>query len=155
MGIRAGKRGKKWIILTGAGILLAAGIGGICIIQSGRGKKGAAVSEAIGVKAGRDTLSTSVVGSGSLQGGEIQDIQVPSGLVIESVAVETGDTVSAGQIQQRFSLSLRKIPPLRHRLLRRKIQPLRNRKPPRQTRTHPARPLWTVIQRKYRRPRRW
>lgn len=98
MGIRAGKRGKKWIILTGAGILLAAGIGGICIIQSGRGKKGAAVPEAIGVKAGRDTLSTSVVGSGSLQGGEIQDIQVPSGLVIESVAVETGDTVSAGQV---------------------------------------------------------
>ncbi len=98
MGIRAGKRRKKWIILTGAGILLAAGIGGICIIQSGRGKKGAAVPEAIGVKAGRDTLSTSVVGSGSLQGGEIQDIQVPSGLVIESVAVETGDTVSAGQV---------------------------------------------------------
>lgn len=98
MGIRAGKRGKKWIILTGAGILLAAGIGGICIIQSGKGKKGAAVPEAIGVKAGRDTLSTSVVGSGSLQGGEIQDIQVPSGLVIESVAVETGDTVSAGQV---------------------------------------------------------
>ncbi len=98
MGIGAGKRRKKWIILTGAGILLAAGIGGICIIQSGRGKKGAAVSEAIGVKAGRDTLSTSVVGSGSLQGGEIQDIQVPSGLVIESVAVETGDTVSAGQV---------------------------------------------------------
>ncbi|MCI8730608.1 MAG: biotin/lipoyl-binding protein [Lachnospiraceae bacterium] len=98
MGIRAGKRGKKWIILTGAGILLAAGIGGICIIQPGKGKKGAAVPEAIGVKAGRDTLSTSVVGSGSLQGGEIQDIQVPSGLVIESVAVETGDTVSAGQV---------------------------------------------------------
>ena len=98
MGIRAGKRRKKWIILTGAGILLAAGIGGICIIQPGKGKKGAAVPEAIGVKAGRDTLSTSVVGSGSLQGGEIQDIQVPSGLVIESVAVETGDTVSAGQV---------------------------------------------------------
>ena len=90
--------GKKLIILAGAGILLAAGIGGICLLQSAKGKKGAARPEAISVKAGRDTLSTSVVGSGSLQGGDIQDIQVPSGLVIESVAVETGDTVSAGQI---------------------------------------------------------
>lgn len=95
---RAGKKRRKLLVLAGAGVLLAAAAGSVCFLQYGNMKKGAVLPEAVRVNVGRDTLSTTVVGSGNLQGGETQDIQVPAGLVVQSIAVETGDTVSAGQI---------------------------------------------------------
>ena len=99
MGKRNGKGRRTRLILAGAGMLaifLAAG--GIYFLLHAK-KTGAAVpAQALSVNAGRGTLSTTIVGSGHLENAEAQKIQVAAGLSIETVAVEAGDTVRAGDV---------------------------------------------------------
>lgn len=99
MGKRNGKGRRTRLILAGAGMLaifLAAG--GVYFLLHAK-KTGAAVpAQALSVNAGRGTLSTTIVGSGHLENAEAQKIQVAAGLSIETVAVEAGDTVQAGDV---------------------------------------------------------
>lgn len=96
-----GKKKSRRRILAGMGLAVTLAAGGIFFMgHSGRteGIKRDSQAQAISVNAGRATLSATIVGSGHLQNAGAQEVQVPAGLYIESVSVEAGDTVSAGEI---------------------------------------------------------
>lgn len=96
---RKGKKKRRRLVFTGAGLLavfLAAG--GVYFLSHLKRTQGAAPAQAVSVNACKGTLSATIVGSGHLQSAGAQDIQVPVGLSIETVTVETGDTVSAGDV---------------------------------------------------------
>ncbi len=99
MGKRNGKGRRTRLILAGAGMLaifLAAG--GIYFLLHAKKTGEAVPAQALSVNAGRGTLSTTIVGSGHLENAEAQKIQVAAGLSIETVAVEAGDAVRAGDV---------------------------------------------------------
>lgn len=98
---RDGKKKSRRRILVGMGLAVILAAGGVFFMgRSGRmeGIERDPPAQAISVNAGRATLSATIVGSGHLQNAEAQKIQVPAGLYIESVSVEAGDTVSAGDV---------------------------------------------------------
>ena len=98
---RDGKKKSRRRILAGMGLAVILAAGGVFFMgRSGRmeGIERDPPAQAVSVNAGRATLSATIVGSGHLQNAEAQKIQVPAGLYIESVSVEAGDTVSAGDV---------------------------------------------------------
>lgn len=56
----------------------------------------AAATRTIAVEKG--TIETTVVGSGNLAAGDTLNVKLPSGVLVESVLVEAGDTVATGDI---------------------------------------------------------
>ncbi|MCI9545555.1 MAG: HlyD family efflux transporter periplasmic adaptor subunit [Lachnospiraceae bacterium] len=93
-----GKR-KKRLAWAGVSLLLAIfAAGGVYLWFRARDSRRDAVAPAMQVNASLGTLSTTIVGSGQLQSAKAQEIQVPVGLTIESIAVEAGDTVSVGDM---------------------------------------------------------
>ncbi len=96
---RKGKKKRRRLILTGAGLLAVfLATGGVYFLSHLKKTQAAVPAQAVSVNACKGTLSATIVGSGHLQSAGAQDIQVPVGLSIETVTVETGDTVSAGDV---------------------------------------------------------
>lgn len=92
------KKGRR-LVFAGAGFLAAfLAVGGVYFLSHSKRTRAAVSAQAISVNASKGTLSATIVGSGHLQSAEAQKIQVPVGLSIETVAVEAGDTVSAGDV---------------------------------------------------------
>lgn len=87
---RDGKKKNKRRILAAGGVFF--------MRRSGMAERmrGDPPAQALSVNAARGTLSATIVGSGHLQNAGAQEIQIPAGLYIKSVSVESGDTVSAG-----------------------------------------------------------
>lgn len=96
--LRKMKRKNKWK-LTGIILVIV-----LVIVMVGRfaiGRRGASRTSAKtsvqSATAETGSISTTVEGTGTLQQGTAEDVAVPVGVKIESVLVETGDTVTAGQ----------------------------------------------------------
>ena len=92
------KKGKtKWIVA--GGVVVVAIVAGVIFFQSGGG--GSAMASALppmSATVSTGTISSSVIGTGTLTNEDSTDIEIPSGLEIETVYVESGDTVEIGQI---------------------------------------------------------
>lgn len=92
------RHAKKKKVMIAATALGAAAVAGIFIVLTGRSGK-AAVALGITVNevaAEAGDISNTVVGTGNLEAGGASALNIPSGLVIEDVLVESGDQVSAG-----------------------------------------------------------
>lgn len=90
---------KKKLFVGGAAtavILIAALVAGL--IFRGRSTKIQAAEMTVqSATAETGSISTTVVGTGTLSGGAATDIVVPVGVKVKEVLVESGDTVTAGQ----------------------------------------------------------
>lgn len=90
---------KKKLIWGGiitAVVLIAALIAGL-VFRSRSTKIQAAEMTIQSATAETGSISTTVVGTGSLSGGAATDVVVPVGVKVKEVLVESGDTVTAGQ----------------------------------------------------------
>ena len=92
------KKGKtKWIVA--GGVVVVAIVAGVIFFQNGGG--GSAMASTLppmSATVSTGTISSSVIGTGTLTNEDSTDIEIPSGLEIETVYVESGDTVEIGQI---------------------------------------------------------
>lgn len=90
---------RKRLIFAGTGLMLVALAlaGGFVFLRTKRTKASEPVP-AQQIQASLGTLSTTVVGTGNLQSAKAQEVLVSSGLTIETVCVEVGDTVCAGDV---------------------------------------------------------
>jgi len=92
------KKGKtKWIVA--GGVVVVAIVAGVIFFQNGGG--GSAMASTLppmSATVSTGTISSSVIGTGTLTNEDSTDIEIPSGLEIETVYVESGDTVVIGQI---------------------------------------------------------
>lgn len=94
------KRKKKWIILSA--VVLIAAVGGTAMVIHGK-KRSAADAAAEGntvseAQASIGTISSTIIGTGTLEGDVTDSITIPSGIVIEEVLAESGDHVERGDI---------------------------------------------------------
>ncbi|WP_066646808.1 biotin/lipoyl-binding protein [Christensenella timonensis] len=86
---------KKWIVLTA--IIAAAVLLAVFLVPGlfrPDASAMASIMQTATVETG--TIETTVVGSGNLATQETADIKIPSGVTVESVLVEAGDTVAEG-----------------------------------------------------------
>lgn len=91
------KKRSFWAAVVIATVLVAALIVGLIA----RARGGSAEEAEITVQsaeAAKGSISTTVVGTGTLAGGASTDVVVPAGIKVKEVLVESGDTVEAGQI---------------------------------------------------------
>lgn len=89
-----GKLPKKKKIIIGLGVLLIAGI--ICtgaVVFAGKEVNAQIVQEA---EATKGTISNTIAGTGNLELGSSTQIEIPSGITIQDVLVESGDKVKKG-----------------------------------------------------------
>ena len=80
-----------------ATVLVAALIVGLIARARGGSAKEAEMTVQ-SAEAAKGSISTTVVGTGTLAGGASTDVVVPAGIKVKEVLVESGDTVEAGQI---------------------------------------------------------
>lgn len=100
------KNSKKKIIIAGVLVIVLLSVAGGCffILRPRRGMamaKGAA--EALSAEAASGSISTTVVGTGTLQNGDAEEVQIPEGLTMDEVLVESGDTVAEGDVLARVN----------------------------------------------------
>ena len=81
--------------------------GGVCVVVLAAAgfavySKGADKSESQetvqSAEAGKGSISTTVVGTGTLENGTATDVVVPTGVKVKEVLVSSGDTVTEGQV---------------------------------------------------------
>lgn len=94
-----GKKGKKKWIAIGICVVVVAAGAGVFIMNGLRSKSvNASNLPAMNAAAEKGTISTSIESTGSLANSEAVDVDVPIGIEIEEVKVESGDTVNAGDV---------------------------------------------------------
>lgn len=102
---RKNSKKKKIIIASVLVIVLVSVVGGcFFILRPRRGMamaKGAA--EALSAEAASGSISTTVVGTGTLQNDDAEEVQIPEGLTMDEVLVESGDTVAEGDVLARVN----------------------------------------------------
>lgn len=90
------KKKSFWAAVIVAVVLAAALVAGL--IARARGGSGQDAQMTIqSAKAEKGSISTTVVGTGTLAGGTATDVVVPTGIKVKEVLVESGDTVEEGQ----------------------------------------------------------
>lgn len=89
------KKKKKACIITG--ILVIAVAGGVYFFRIKAKDKQETSVTIESATAEKGNISTSVTGTGNLETAETVDVTVPSGIEIDEVKVESGDTVKKGQ----------------------------------------------------------
>lgn len=92
----AGLRRNKRVLGCIGAILAVALASGALFSSKGAGEQDAEASVRSAV-AEKGNISTSVTGTGTLENGEASDILIPTGIKVEKVLVESGDTVVKGQ----------------------------------------------------------
>lgn len=94
-----GLTGKKkaFLILLLAAVAGAAGFGG-WMLKKGRQTLPRMEMSATQVQAKRETLSNSIVGTGNLETDTGESVKIPSGIVIDEIQVEAGDSVKKGTV---------------------------------------------------------
>lgn len=98
---RMNKKKKKLILIgTAAAAVVFVGIG--VWFLAIRPRRGVAMAmgnaEAMSAEAASGSISTTVVGTGTLQSDEANAVQIPEGLTMDEVLVESGDTVEEGDV---------------------------------------------------------
>ncbi|MGI6012221.1 MAG: biotin/lipoyl-binding protein [Ruminococcus sp.] len=89
---------KRKILIIG-GIVLIICIAGGLILINGRSKNAVAAASAVQETTVRTgDISNTIVGTGNLENEETSSVTIPSGVTIDEVLVESGDTVSAGDV---------------------------------------------------------
>lgn len=84
-----------WVVVVLVVLLIA---GGTFFLAGGRrAGKAPVASKVQSTKVEKGSIQNTVDGSGNLAVAEVVDVKAPTGLVIESVLVESGDSVEAGQ----------------------------------------------------------
>ena len=91
------KKRSFWAAVVIATVLVAALIVGLIARARGGSAKEAEMTVQ-SAEAAKGSISTTVVGTGTLAGGASTDVVVPAGIKVKEVLVESGDTVEAGQI---------------------------------------------------------
>ena len=91
------KKRSFWAAVVIATVLLAALIVGLIARARGGSAKEAEITVQ-SAEAAKGSISTTVVGTGTLAGGASTDVVVPAGIKVKEVLVESGDMVEAGQI---------------------------------------------------------
>lgn len=94
-----GLTGKKkaFLILLLAAVAGAAGFGG-WMLKKGRQTLPRMEMSATQVQAKRETLSNSIVGTGNLETDTGESVKIPSGIVIDEIQAEEGDSVKKGTV---------------------------------------------------------
>lgn len=96
---KKGKKGKKKWIAIGICIVVVAVLAGVFVMNGLQSKSVSAGNlSAMNATVEKGTISTSVESTGSLANSEAVDVDVPVGIEIEEVTVESGDTVNAGDV---------------------------------------------------------
>lgn len=90
------KKRKKRVLGGIAAILAVALVSGMIFHSKSTNNQAAEVSVRSAV-AEKGNISTTIVGTGTLENGEAADIIIPTGIKVEKVLVESGDTVIKGQ----------------------------------------------------------
>ena len=89
---------KRLIILIIVGVLAVLAVFFILKIRRGMAALQASMSAAQTVTAEKGSLSETVEGSGNIEVADTVDVKAPTGLTISEVLVESGDTVTNGQV---------------------------------------------------------
>lgn len=89
---------KRLIILIIVGVLAVLAVFFILKIRRGMAALKASMSAAQTVTAEKGSLSETVEGSGNIEVADTVDVKAPTGLTISEVLVESGDTVTNGQV---------------------------------------------------------
>ena len=93
------KRKKKVIILSVAGVLVVAGVGGGLYWKQNSKKEMPSVTvEAQSATASLGTISNTIVGTGNLSLSDAEAQNLPSGIEVDEVKVESGDHVEEGDV---------------------------------------------------------
>lgn len=93
---QARKKKSFWITVVIVAVLFLALVVGL--IARAKGKSSQAAERTIqSATAEKGSISTTVVGTGTLQNGTATDVVVPTGIKVKEVLVESGDTVEEGQ----------------------------------------------------------
>lgn len=95
---KRGRKGKIIILCIAVVVLIAAGI--FFFVFKGRRTNAMAMAsvQAISTTAETGNISTTVVGTGTLQSDTAEDIEIPEGIKIKEVLVESGDKVKQGDV---------------------------------------------------------
>lgn len=90
------KKRRRIIAIVLVLVILVAAVGRMCFWKKTAGgtKAKMAVQSAV---AQTGNISTTVVGTGTIQGGSAKDITIPAGIEIEKILVQAGETVEKGQ----------------------------------------------------------
>lgn len=93
---QARKKKSFWITVVIVAVLFLALVVGL--IARAKGKSSQAAERTVqSATAEKGSISTTVVGTGTLQNGTATDVVVPTGIKVKEVLVESGDTVEEGQ----------------------------------------------------------
>ena len=88
---------KKWIAAGMSAVLVGSAAGGIFFHSRSRSFQAMAENVAVQTAvAEKGDISTTVVGTGNLESAAAEDVTMPSGLKVEKVLVESGDSVKKG-----------------------------------------------------------
>lgn len=91
-------RRKKVIIAVGV-VLIAAGVAGGVFLYTGKNKMPQMPQQkASQATVARGEISNTIVGTGNLERDTAVSLKIPSGITVEKVQVESGDTVTQGQV---------------------------------------------------------
>ena len=88
-------RRKKVIIAVGV-VIIAAGVAGGVFLYTGKNKMPQQKTSQATVSRGE--ISNTIVGTGNLESDTAVSLKIPSGITVEKVQVESGDTVTQGQV---------------------------------------------------------
>lgn len=91
-------RRKKVILAVGV-VIIAAGVAGGVFLYTGKNKMPQMPQQkASQATVARGEISNTIVGTGNLERDTAVSLKIPSGITVEKVQVESGDTVTQGQV---------------------------------------------------------
>ncbi|MBQ1491196.1 MAG: efflux RND transporter periplasmic adaptor subunit, partial [Blautia sp.] len=97
---KAGSKRRKKIV-TGVLVFCIVAGGGFYYLHSATLRKEAKIREAnkdiLTATVEKDAIVSTVIGSGTLENGDLEEVLVPVGLVVDEILVKTGDVVEPGQ----------------------------------------------------------
>ena len=94
------KKKRKWIIIVGILVLLVI-IAGFFLSRKAKMNKMSAISVSE-AEASLGTVASTITGSGNISMSETVGVSVPTGILVEEVCVEAGDTVKKGTVLARL-----------------------------------------------------
>lgn len=93
---------KKVLCVTGVALAGCVAAGSVFYVVYGKKiSQNAGAGSIQEASAENSSISDTIVGTGNLENAEASAVKIPSGIVIEEVCVESGDTVSSGDVLAR------------------------------------------------------
>ena len=90
---------RKKVILAAGVVIIAAGVAGGVFLYTGKNKMPQMPQQKSSqATVARGEISNTIVGTGNLERDTAVSLKIPSGITVEKVQVESGDTVTQGQV---------------------------------------------------------